>query len=81
MVPSVDPEKPKTPEATMTTDTTEDDEVTVIEMSDEEWEAMKRRRLEKLGLTYEELEDMARRRDFSSIDALKLWYTIGPIGG
>lgn len=77
MVPSVDPEKPKTPEATMTTDTTEDDEVTVEYVSREEWEEAKRLRLEELGLTYEELRDMARRSDFSTIDALKAWVVFG----
>jgi hypothetical protein len=78
MVPSVDPEKPaETPEAAMSTDVTEDDDVIVEYLSDEEWEEEKRRGLEDLGLTYEELRDMARRRDFSSIDALKLWVGIG----
>jgi hypothetical protein len=76
MVPSVDPEKPaETPEEPMTTNTVDD----VIVLTEEQWDALVQRRLARLGLTYEELADMARRRDFSSIDALKAWYTIGPV--
>lgn len=78
MVPSVDPEKPaETPEAAMSTDVTEDDDVIVEYLSHEEWEEAKRLRLEELGLTYDELRDMARRSDFSSIDALKAWVVFG----
>jgi hypothetical protein len=78
MVPSVDPEKPaETPEAAMSADVTEDDDVIVEYLSHEEWEEAKRLRLEELGLTYDELRDMAQRSDFSSIDALKVWVVFG----
>ncbi len=51
--------------------------VEVIEMSREEYEAAKGRALKELGLTYDELRDQARRRDFSSPRAHRLWVMIG----
>lgn len=48
-----------------------------IEVTREEFEEGKRLTLERLGLTYEELEDMARRRDFVSTAAHVAWVAIG----
>ncbi|MGC5018034.1 hypothetical protein [Micromonospora sp. DT47] len=49
----------------------------VIEMSQAEWQEAARRALDKLHLTYQQLAEMARRRDFSSLEAQKLWMSIG----
>ncbi|MFH9010090.1 hypothetical protein ACH4C6_01840 [Streptomyces sp. NPDC017943] len=43
----------------------------------EEIQAVVRHELKELGLTYEELRDQARRRDFSSAQANSLWALIG----
>lgn len=53
---------------------------TVTEMSQAEWNAAVQRALERLHITYEQLEDMAHRRDFSSLDAKKLWLAVGEQG-
>jgi hypothetical protein len=50
---------------------------TVIEMSAAEWKEAVQRALDKLQLTYSQLAEMAQRRDFSSLDAKKLWLAIG----
>ncbi len=51
--------------------------VGVVEMSQEEWQAAVKSALERLGLTYEELSRQASSRNFSSLDAQKLWVIIG----
>ncbi|MFF6791086.1 hypothetical protein ACFY9C_18650 [Streptomyces filamentosus] len=43
----------------------------------EEIQTVVRRELAELGLTYDELRDQARRRDFSSAQANSLWALIG----
>jgi hypothetical protein len=53
-----------------------DDDV-VIEVTTEEFHAAVRTSLARLGLTYAELEDQARRRDFTSAQAQVLWVSIG----
>jgi len=53
---------------------------TVAEMSQAEWTAAVGRALERLQITYEQLEEMACRRDFTSLDAKKLWLAIGEQG-
>ncbi len=49
----------------------------VVEMSEEEWSSAVEQGLARLHLTYRQLADMARRRDFCSIEAQKLWMSIG----
>ncbi|MGW6142145.1 hypothetical protein [Streptomyces sp. NPDC055140] len=56
----------------------EDDVVTeVTEVTEAEFHAAVRTSLARLGLTYAELEDQARRRDFTSAQAQVLWVSIG----
>ncbi|NJC73035.1 hypothetical protein HC031_25445 [Planosporangium thailandense] len=50
---------------------------TVTEMSPAEWKEAVQHELSKLQLTYEQLADMAQRRQFSSMEAQKLWVSIG----
>jgi hypothetical protein len=49
----------------------------VIEVTEAEWHDGARAALARLGLTYAELEDQARRRDFTSAQAHSLWTSIG----
>jgi len=49
----------------------------VVEVTAEEFHAAVRGSLARLGLTYAELEDQARRRDFTSAQAHSLWVSIG----
>lgn len=56
---------------------TDHDDETVIIVSEEEFRESARRALANLGLTYAELEDQARSRDFSSAQAHALWVSIG----
>ncbi|MFE4701434.1 hypothetical protein ACFRIC_30670 [Streptomyces sp. NPDC056738] len=49
----------------------------VVEVTTEEFHAAVRGSLARLGLTYAELEDQARRRDFTSAQAQSLWVSIG----
>lgn len=49
----------------------------VIEVTEAEFHAAVRTSLARLGLTYAELEDQARRRDFASAQAQVLWVSIG----
>ncbi|GAA3760854.1 MULTISPECIES: hypothetical protein [Micromonospora] len=49
----------------------------VIEMSDDEWRVAVEQELDQLHLTYGQLADMAERRDFCSVEAQKLWMSIG----
>jgi hypothetical protein len=49
----------------------------MIYMSRKEYEEARSRALADLGMTYEELADEARRRDFSSGRARALWVMIG----
>ncbi|PKT67569.1 hypothetical protein CW362_39825 [Streptomyces populi] len=58
------------------TDTVADDDV-VIEVTEAEFHAAARASLARLGLTYAELEDQARRRNFTSAQAQSLWVSIG----
>lgn len=46
-------------------------------MNAAEWKAAVQRALADLKLTYDELADMAKRRDFISTEAQKLWVAIG----
>ncbi|MEV7240428.1 hypothetical protein AB0N92_04080 [Streptomyces sp. NPDC093248] len=49
----------------------------VVEVTEAEFYAAVRTSLARLGLTYAELEDQARRRDFTSAQAQVLWVSIG----
>lgn len=66
----------RTTDGTVTETVTDDDDV-VIEVTTEEFHAAVRTSLARLGLTYAELEDQARRRDFTSAQARSLWVSIG----
>ncbi|MGV9755403.1 hypothetical protein ACWDUC_06145 [Streptomyces tricolor] len=59
------------------TDTVADADDVVIEVTEAEFYAAVRTSLSRLGLTYAELEDQARRRDFTSAQAHSLWTSIG----
>jgi hypothetical protein len=48
----------------------------VIEMSRAEWDAAVDRDLARLHLTRDDIRDMAKRWDFSSLDARMLWMVI-----
>ena len=71
--------------ATRTTDATagpddgpaNDPDDIVTEVTEAEWHAAASKALARLGLTYTELEDQARRRDFTSAQANSLWTLIG----
>jgi hypothetical protein len=52
-------------------------EVSVVVMDAAEWREAARRALARLNLTYAQLADQAKRRDFSSTEARKLWVAIG----
>ncbi|MFI1678812.1 hypothetical protein [Streptomyces sp. NPDC020607] len=49
----------------------------VVEVTSAEFHAAARTSLARLGLTYAELEDQARRRDFTTAQAHSLWISIG----
>lgn len=53
-----------------------DDDI-VVELTPEEYAAARRRALARVGLTYEELADQARRHDFDSSQAHAVWSVIG----
>jgi hypothetical protein len=46
-------------------------------MSQGEWKIAVDDALARLQLTYQQLAEMTRRRDFSSVEAHKLWVSIG----
>jgi hypothetical protein len=52
-------------------------DVEVIEMTAAQYRAAKKKALNSVGLTYKELAEQARRREFSSPRAHKLWVAIG----
>ena len=56
---------------------TDDADDVVIEVTEAEFHAAAAAALARLGLTYAELEDQARRRDFVSAQAQVLWVSIG----
>lgn len=55
----------------------QDPDDVVIEVTEAEFCVAARTSLARLGLTYAELEDQARRRDFTSAQAQVLWVSIG----
>ena len=56
--------------------TTEYDDI-ITELSEDEFRAAAYEALERLGLTYTQLRDMARHRNFSTAQAQALWVSIG----
>jgi hypothetical protein len=52
-------------------------DVEVVTMTKGEWHDAAQRALAKLGLTYEQLAEQAKARNFSSLEARKLWVSIG----
>ncbi|WP_405558952.1 hypothetical protein OHV08_33945 [Streptomyces canus] len=56
---------------------TDHDDETVIVVTAEEFRAAAQQALDELGLTYAELEEQARQRDFTSAQAHSLWVSIG----
>ncbi|MFF4347559.1 hypothetical protein [Streptomyces sp. NPDC001530] len=69
-LPTADPSRGDTP-------TADDPDDVVIEVTEAEFHAAVRTSLARLGLTYAELEDQARRRDFISAQAQVLWTSVG----
>ncbi|MFJ2007383.1 hypothetical protein [Streptomyces chartreusis] len=59
------------------TPTDDDPDDIVTEVTETEWHDAASKALARLGLTYAELEDQARRRDFTSAQAQVLWVSIG----
>jgi hypothetical protein len=57
--------------------TSDHDDDVITELSEEEFREAAYAALDRLGLTYSQLRDMARRRDFSSAQAQSLWVSIG----
>ncbi|MEU1559483.1 hypothetical protein ABZ504_03055 [Streptomyces mirabilis] len=55
----------------------DDSDDVVTEVTEAEFHAAASAALARLGLTYAELEDQARRRDFSTAQAHSLWVSIG----
>jgi hypothetical protein len=49
----------------------------MLHMTGTQWRLAKRRALGEVGMTYEELADCARRRDYPSSRARVLWVVIG----
>ncbi|GGL32952.1 hypothetical protein GCM10014719_37740 [Planomonospora parontospora subsp. antibiotica] len=64
--------------AVLHTEDREDDFV-IIDLTHEEYVRARRQALDELGLSYEQLAEQARRRDFSSPDARSLWLRIKPV--
>lgn len=52
-------------------------DVEVLEITDQEYDQAVRDALRELGLTYAQLRRQARRGDFQSARARRLWLTIG----
>jgi len=57
--------------------TTDDADDVVTELTEAEFHDAAGKALARLGLTYAELEDQARRRNFTTAQARSLWVTIG----
>ncbi|WJK37298.1 hypothetical protein [Solwaraspora sp. WMMA2065] len=50
---------------------------TVTELNASEWKQAVQEALDKLHITYQQLVEMARARQFDSLEAQKLWISIG----
>ena len=56
----------------------DDDDLDIYMWTDEEFEALKQKELDELGITHEELARQARENDYQSGNARALWIHIGP---
>lgn len=50
---------------------------TEVNLTTGQWRAAVERKLAELGITWEQLADMAARRDFATLEARKLWLATG----
>lgn len=57
--------------------TSDHDDDIITELSEEEFREAAYAALDRLGLTYAQLRDMARQRNFSTAQAQSLWVSIG----
>lgn len=57
--------------------TSDHDDDVITELSEEEFREAAYAALDRLGITYAQLRDMARQRNFSSAQAQSLWVSIG----
>ncbi|WP_327401998.1 hypothetical protein OG194_18860 [Streptomyces sp. NBC_01288] len=57
--------------------TSDHDDDVITELSEDEFREAAYAALNRLGITYAQLREMARRRDFSSAQAQSLWVSIG----
>ena len=57
--------------------TADHDDDVITEVSEEEFREAAYAALDRLGLSYAQLRDMARRRDFNTAQAQSLWVSIG----
>ncbi|MFJ9420735.1 hypothetical protein [Streptomyces sp. NPDC101249] len=57
--------------------TADHDDDVIVELTHEEFREAAYAALDRLDITYEQLCEMARRRDFSSAQAQSLWVSIG----
>ncbi len=57
--------------------TSDHDDDVITEVTEAEFREAAYAALDRLGLTYAQLREMARRRDFSSAQAQSLWVSIG----
>lgn len=57
--------------------TSDHDDDVITEVTEAEFREAAYARLDELGITYAQLRDMARRRDFTSAQAQSLWVSIG----
>jgi hypothetical protein len=75
----VQPGPPRPWKAEMTSQAAQplDTEATIHEPSAQEWERARDAALAEVGLTYDELAEQARTRNFQSARALSLWVTFG----
>ncbi|MFJ9633750.1 hypothetical protein ACIRU8_39260 [Streptomyces sp. NPDC101175] len=57
--------------------TSDHDDDVITEVSEAEFREAAYAALDRLGITYAQLRDMARQRNFSSAQAQSLWVSIG----
>lgn len=56
-----------------------EDPVEVIKMTQAEWDAFVQAGLDRLGITWEELERQAREWDYQSFSARSFWLIVKPL--
>lgn len=50
---------------------------TEVNLTPEQWRAAVEQHLADLGITWDQLADMSARRDFTTLEARKLWLATG----